>query len=347
MPSTTDKRLLLHAPNVHMGGGAALLRGLLAASKISFAWAQLDGRIAGKNFGPRDMAVTWVRRSLFSRLIAEWRLYRACHADDVVLCFHGLPPLFPVRGRALVFAQNRLLFESGTLRSYPLITRVRLSIERWWTRRMARHCSEYIVQTKSMATLVRNSVGQRIAVSVLPFSPLHEERSGSSAFQVVAKHDFIYVASGEPHKNHANLLAAWRMLADEGLRPSLALTIDPVRYPALACEIEDVRVAYNLAISNCGWVPHEATRDLYQSSSALIYPSKVESFGLPLIEARQIGLPIIASELDYVRDVIVPEQSFDPNSPLSIARAVKRFLKIDDNLTKIHTPEEFWEALLQ
>jgi hypothetical protein len=33
-----------------------------------------------------------------------------------------------------------------------------------------------------------------------------------------------------------------------------------------------------------------------------------------------------ASELDYVRDVLDPEQSFDPESATSIARAVKRFM---------------------
>jgi glycosyltransferase involved in cell wall biosynthesis len=57
----------------------------------------------------------------------------------------------------------------------------------------------------------------------------------------------------------------------------------------------------------------------------LIYPSLFESFGLPLLEARQAGLPIIAAELDYVRDIVEPVVSFDPESALSIARAVMRY----------------------
>jgi hypothetical protein len=51
---------------------------------------------------------------------------------------------------------------------------------------------------------------------------------------------------------------------------------------------------------------------------------------MPLIEASQAGLPVLASELDYVRDVIDPEQSFDPESAISIARAVKRFIGEDE-----------------
>jgi glycosyltransferase involved in cell wall biosynthesis len=59
-------------------------------------------------------------------------------------------------------------------------------------------------------------------------------------------------------------------------------------------------------------------------AKALIFPSLFESFGLPLLEAAKAGLPILASERDYVRDVVKPVASFDPESALSIARAVLR-----------------------
>jgi hypothetical protein len=39
---------------------------------------------------------------------------------------------------------------------------------------------------------------------------------------------------------------------------------------------------------------------------------------------------VLASELDYVRDVLDPEQAFDPESAVSIARAVKRFMGIEE-----------------
>jgi glycosyltransferase involved in cell wall biosynthesis len=87
--------------------------------------------------------------------------------------------------------------------------------------------------------------------------------------------------------------------------------------------------------------------DLYQSSSALIYPSKTESFGLPLIEAAQYKLPILAAELDYVRDVVVPVETFDPNSPVSIARAVRRFLGNAEPTIQIHSAEEFLEEVFR
>ena len=83
---------------------------------------------------------------------------------------------------------------------------------------------------------------------------------------------------------------------------------------------------------------------LYRSASALVYPSLLESFGLPLTEAKACGLPVIAAELDVVRDVLDPVQAFDPLSPTSIARAVIRFMGIDEPRTH-YTPQEFLDRL--
>ena len=77
-----------------------------------------------------------------------------------------------------------------------------------------------------------------------------------------------------------------------------------------------------------------------------IYPSTLESFGLPLLEARAAGLPIITGELDYVRDIVDPDETFDPNSPLSMARAVKRFLGRPERRLPADDAERFLERLL-
>ena len=71
---------------------------------------------------------------------------------------------------------------------------------------------------------------------------------------------------------------------------------------------------YSLNIINIGIIAHDKIKFLFNHAGALIYPSITESFALPLIEARQANLAILASELNYVRDVIDPEQSFDPYS---------------------------------
>lgn len=43
--------------------------------------------------------------------------------------------------------------------------------------------------------------------------------------------------------------------------------------------------------------------ELYQDASALIYPSLMEGFGIPLIEAMACGIPVIASDIEVFREV--------------------------------------------
>jgi glycosyltransferase involved in cell wall biosynthesis len=93
--------------------------------------------------------------------------------------------------------------------------------------------------------------------------------------------------------------------------------------------------------------PHDQVLVLYSQAQALIYPSRFESFGLPLIDANQAGLPVLAAELDYVRDVLDPTQSFDPESPDSIARAVKRYIGVAELALPLTDAKNFWHLLLE
>ena len=347
LPTKFSSYILLHAPNIHVGGGLNLLECLLAKCPDFFSWTQLDMRIKSNELLTKKIASHWVRKSVWSRLWAEWRLYRRCAEGDTVLCFHGLPPLFKLRGHVVVFVQNKLLFDSSSLYGYPFLTRLRLMGERGWTRMFSRNCDRYIVQTPSMASLVLVGLGNQVSISVLPFIHRVADKLPGSTEVSLSQYDFVYVASGEAHKNHGNLLLAWRLLAEAGLKPSLALTVDALNHPILVSEIEKQRDQYDLNIVNLGKVASADMPALYKSSSAMIFPSMVESFGLPLIEATQMGLPVLASELDYVRDVIEPVETFDPESPVSIARAVRRFLNNPDPITPVGTAEQFLAEVLR
>jgi len=156
--------------------------------------------------------------------------------------------------------------------------------------------------------------------------------------------DFVYVADGVAHKNHRRLIEAWRLLAEDGLYPSLVLTLG-ARDQVLARELLDVAARHGLRVENQGELTREGVAALYAQAGALVFPSFGESFGLPLIEATKAGLQIVASELDYVRDVCVPVQTFDPASATSIARAVRRQLSAPGPVVEPETPGQFWARL--
>jgi glycosyltransferase involved in cell wall biosynthesis len=310
----------------------------------------LDGRMLLPESISPDVQIKRVKPTIVHRLVAERRLVNNVEFGDVVLCFGNLPPLFKSRGHVVVFVQNRYLIESIPLNRFPLRVRLRLAIERLWLSKRLRNADEFVVQTPTMKRLMEIKTRGRVPVSVLPFvaDPRGYTRSLSQKKdQKYIDYDFVYVASGEPHKNHRRLIDAWCLLAEEGLFPSLCLTLDEIHFPELCRLIDEIRYQYGVKVTNAGGLPHHDILELYKKSMAAIYPSTFESFGLPLIEARQAGLPVLASELDYVRDVLDPEQTFDPESAASIARAVKRFMGIEDRLLPLQDAAGFIEHLLE
>jgi len=308
--------LVIHAPNIHLGGGRTLLLALLSALKQP-AVVQLDERFEPLPELDPGVRVIRVAPSLFGRLQAERRLQLLCRSGDVLLCFGNLPPLFRSSALVFVYLQNRYLTDSRPLVGLPWSARVRIHIERLWLRHCLRNAIP-LVQTETMSQEVREHFGRD--ARVLPFISGDMQ---SPPDRPALCYDFLYVASGEPHKNHHRLLQAWVLLADRGFRPSLCLTLDTQRDAALCDWVAQLAQRHDLRIFNNPLPPGQIS-GLYAQCNALIYPSLFESFGLPLLEARRAGMPIVAAERDYVRDVVVPVESFDPESAMSIARAVLR-----------------------
>ena len=346
-----SKKIIIHATNVHNGGGAALLKPLLQVEifrKLKMV-AQLDIRMEIPNGAANRLSIKRVGPSLFQRIWAEWWLARHVKVEDKVLCFGNLPPIFKLAGRVQVFLQNRYLIDNVSLYDFPLKIRIRLWVERLWLSGRMANVDAFIVQTPSMQRLLVARTKGKIPVHVLPFMATpanYVRRSGKYGATRNSQIDFVYVASGEPHKNHLMLVSAWCLLAEEQLYPSLNLTLDRQIFTDLCTWIEQQIAQHQLKISNKGDLPREAVTQLYGRVNAMIYPSTFESFGLPLIEARQAGLPILASELDFVRDVIDPEESFDPKSPLSIARAVKRFMLKAEQPLPLQNAEDFLKHII-
>lgn len=349
MEAHAKQRLIIHATNIHHGGGAILLSALFDALPDNLdAVAQIDQRMSSAKSWKAKVDIRYIKPTLIQRSRAERWLAKTARNDDLVLCFGNLPPLFKVKGRVFVFVQNRYLIDNTDLRDFSIGVRLRILIERLWLSRCNGHCSELIVQTPTMKRLLEKRFGTTTPIHVLPF--LGQARCSSNPEntkeEYTAVSDFVYVASGEPHKNHSVLIEAWRLLAQEGLYPSLKLTLDPHRYPKLSASVDHCAQYYGLTIENLGHIPHERVPIIFRQARALIYPSILESFGIPLLEAKQAGLAILAPELDYVRDLLDPDQTFDPTSPVSIARAVKRFLSVSEQRIEICEPQDFVRQLL-
>ena len=350
-----NKTFYLQAMNIHQGGGRALLLPLLESIPLDFpVVALLDQRMTLPESLPANLSVRRVSPTMLSRWCAERWLKQVVCEHDTVLCVGNLPPMNALRGRVSVFVQNRFLIDQVSLRTFPIRTHLRLLMERHWLRRFAPHANDFIVQTPSMRTLLAANVGiAESTVLVWPFASIqsvHNCKFDHAKLVTPAttgwKFDFIFPASGDPHKNHRRLIEAWSILAKDGLFPSLCITLDTAKYPVLWSWIDAQTKRLGLNVTNLGLVPHEELLKQYHQTKALIYPSLLESFGLPLLEAVEAGLGVVAAELDYVRDIVNPAQTFDPLSPLSIARSAKRFLGNSDCELAVLEAKDFLKRVL-
>lgn len=338
-----SKRLIIHAPNINSGGGYTLFKALINSLKEN-SLLIIDKRLPISDSEITHFDFIRVNPTVFGRLRAEIMLYKLSNTDDIVVCFGNLPPLVRLKAKTILFIQNRYLLEHSSIVGMPYRLKLRVFIEHYWVKFFHYNADEIIVQTLTMKKLVlkffsRNSL-------VLPFIQGEIAKNIKKERDIDKVYDFIYVASGEIHKNHYQLIDAWIELAKLGYFPTLCVTISPNVYSSLCVYLQKSIFQYQLKIVNLGDVSHPRVMQLYQQSYALIYPSKMESFGLPLLEANSFGLKIIASELDYVRDVVNPDETFDPNSSISIMRSVVRFMGYENIKTRLLDAKKFLDEIV-
>ncbi len=108
------------------------------------------------------------------------------------------------------------------------------------------------------------------------------------------EHYFLYPARPWPHKNHANLFHAYRLYRKRLGQSAWNLALTAGRgdrlqkLQALAAEIgvgNDVKFL--------GEISDQELAQAYSDASALVFPSRYEGFGIPLLEAMYFRLPII------------------------------------------------------
>ncbi len=140
---------------------------------------------------------------------------------------------------------------------------------------------------------------------------------------------FVLVPTGvDWRKNTANAISAYaRLPRDVRDRHQLVLScrLDDHHRRLIDDQCDRLGVAGHVLVT--GFVPDETLVSLYQTAELVFFPSVYEGFGLPVLEARRCGTPVVCSDRSSLQEVLPdPSAWFNPYDVADMAKILERAL---------------------
>jgi glycosyltransferase involved in cell wall biosynthesis len=141
----------------------------------------------------------------------------------------------------------------------------------------------------------------------------------------------LYVSLYGEHKNLSTLLRAIPLLNGDGSRPFLLKTTANPRWEVVADAVtlpEDTALAQLPEVAPwvqfVGPLDKAETERLYLEADIFVFPSWLESFGFPMVEAMAHGMPIVAADTAVNREVCGDAALyFRPHDPSDLAEKIR------------------------
>lgn len=282
----------------------------------------------------------WIKRSWFHRIYFDLfiapRLIVKYRIDTVLSLQNTLFPRIRVNKTVLVhnvlpFVEYRFsLFKAPLLWiNQQLIGRiVILSIRR---------ADLVLVQTEWMKHACAQKarvVETKIQVKAPSIHPADGRYNGSN---LEGKVHFFYPSNAAIFKNHSVLVNACCLLYAEIMDDFEVLLTLAGNENGEVARLARLVSKEKLPIIFGGWLKQEQVRERYRNS-ILLFPSYIETVGLPLLEAMEYGTPIIVADCAYSRSIVGTYENanfFDYDNPRTLADLMKKLCISEQKTIKV------------
>ncbi len=342
------RHVVVSAINLYAAGPLTIAREFLSAARDSAAFRRGEYRItafvhkASLFNDLRADGITYIekpasRKNWLIRLFYEYVWFNRWSATqnvDTWVSLHDVSPNVKAR-RRMVYCHNPAIFYNGkstlwTWRNDPNFELFRLFYARLYAANL--HKNDHVIVQQQW---IRDEFAarfdyppERIIVArpdaIRPTQP--PPAPNPSPSQGVT---LIYPAFPRFFKNHEVLVEAMKIIAAQpppAGEVNLELTMSgqengyAKKIVGMAAGLRDIRFV--------GFLSHAQTLARYAHADAMIFPSKLETWGLPLSEFRETGKPIFAADLPYAKEPLNDYPGvewFDPDDAPALAERLRRF----------------------
>jgi len=214
-----------------------------------------------------------------------------------------------------------------------------------------------VVQQNWLRNEFRNRLNVKSKIIVAPPNVRIDTIKIETKSSPVAKPIFFFPALPRVFKNFECICEAARILNARKLDFELHITLlgNENKYSNLL--FKEFGCVDNIKF--IGLLPRDKVFEMFEKSIALVFPSKLETWGLPITEAKLFNKPILVSNLPYAHETVGTYSKvsfFEPNDSLVLADLMEQLIKntiiYDGNTAiKIDSPiannwEEIFKLLL-
>lgn len=305
--------IYIYAVGLNKRGGLKVLNYFLNINKVYYF---LDIRLA--NQIKKNKFITFHKHDIISRYINLVQIKIKLKKNDHIIFLNGLPPIIKFNCKVSVLFQNANIIPNFYHNNF-----INFLISRDFLRYIifffgSNKVDDWIVLSRVSKKILKAYLNNYNNVKVLDIFSFKKKLPEINSVKL---YDFIYPADLKNHKNHDFLLEVFIELSKNNCYPSLLLTLSKE-------EIKNGRFnyyikKYGLDISFIVDDDYQKFQHIYQKCKALLYVSKKETIGLPIIEAWQNNLFIIAPNINYAYQFITPDVVY--HSKHDLVEIIKKF----------------------
>jgi glycosyltransferase involved in cell wall biosynthesis len=235
---------------------------------------------------------------------------------------HQLPLALPSGIRATVTIHDLVFRDSGETMRFP-----GREIENFFTpRALARAGTIAVVSQFTRQRLQHHFPQYAHKVVVVPgASMLADVAADESVVSAGRGRYFLFVGTLEPRKNLPRLLRAFHRYCNEIPQPLPLKIVGGSGWGSedIAALVGDLKLTQRVEL--LGKIDDRKLHKLYSEAYALLMPSLYEGFGLPVVEALSVGVPVITSQDSAMAEVAGSAGYYvDPESEFEIGEALLR-----------------------